>query len=126
MPRRAWVVTVLLASCGMLGGRRLEDRTGAPLLPASALERVADVEYPPGNIAVSRTGRVFFTFHPTGDPPMKLVELVDGRPVPYPDARSQEGFKTPLAVRIDRQDRLWALDFASYGWGQPRLVGIDL
>src|SRR5690242_5077379 len=106
MTRRAWIaLAALVAACGLVGGRRLEDRTTAPRLPASALELVADVEYPPGNIAVSRTGRVFFTFHPTGSPPLKLVELVDGRPVPYPDAATQASLETPLAVRIDRQDR---------------------
>jgi len=127
MGRWGWVAgALLIASCALVGGRRLEDRTSAPTLPASALELVADVDYPPGNIAVSRTGRVFFTLHPTGSPPMKLVELVGGRPVPYPDAAQQAAFNSVLAVRIDRQDRLWALDYASYGWGQPRLVGFDL
>ena len=127
MNRRGWIaLAAAVAGCAVLGGRRLEDRTTAPILPASVLEVVADVDYPPGNIAVSRTGRVFFTFHPTGSPPMKLVELVAGRPVPYPDAAQQASFNSVLAVRIDRQDRLWALDYASYGWGQPRLVAIDL
>src|SRR5207247_2747505 len=87
----------------------------------SALEVVADLDYPPGNIAVSPTGRVFFTLHPNGDPPIKLVELVGGKPVPYPDEASQQTrFDSPLAVRIDRQGRLWALHFARCGRGQPR------
>src|SRR6266702_4266391 len=59
---------LLLAACG---GVRLEDRTTAPALPASALEVVAALDYPPGTIAVSPTGRVFFTLHPNGDPPIK-------------------------------------------------------
>src|SRR5205823_2793943 len=32
--------------CGLGGGRRLEDRTTAPELPASALEVVADLDFP--------------------------------------------------------------------------------
>ena len=36
------------------------------------------------------SGRVFFTLHPDGKPPMKVVELVDGKPVPYPDAAFQQ------------------------------------
>src|SRR5206468_3526420 len=115
---------LVLAACG---GVRLEDRTTAPALPASVLEVVADLDYPPGNIAVSPTGRVFFTLHPSGDPPIKLVELVGGKPVPYPDEASQQTrFDSPLAVRIDRQGRLWTLDFARYGRGQPRLLAFDL
>ena len=111
---------------------RLEDRTTAPELPSSALEIVAALDHPPGNVAVSRTGRVFLTLHPQGDPPVHVVELVDGKPVPYPDEAFQHPrngapfFDSPLALRIDRQDRLWTLDFAHYGRGQPRLLAFDL
>jgi sugar lactone lactonase YvrE len=61
-----------------------------------------------------------------------LVELVDGKPVPYPDEAFQTAergtphFQSPLAVRIDRQNRLWVLDFARYGRGQPRVLAFDL
>ena len=119
---------------GLLGcdGIRLEDRTGTPALPGSALEVVADLDSPPGNIAVSRSGRVFVTLHPEGSPPVKLVEIVGKQLVPFPDAQFQqpiEGvptFNSPLAVRIDRQDRLWVLDFARYGRGTPRLFAFDI
>jgi sugar lactone lactonase YvrE len=120
---------LLLAACG---GMRLEDRTTAPELPSSALEVVADLDHPPGNIAVSPTGRVFVSLHPAGDPSVKVVELVDGKPVPWPDASFQEpggdrpSFDTVLSLRIDRQNRLWTLDFARYGRGQPRLLAFDL
>ena len=69
------------------------NRTTAPSLPGSALEVVVNLDFPPGNIAVSRTGRVFFTLHPDGKPPHKVVELIDGRPTPYPS----EAFQTPSA-----------------------------
>jgi sugar lactone lactonase YvrE len=108
------------------GGRRLEDRTTAPELPGSALEVVVDLDFPPGNVAVSPSGRVFFTFHPDGGPPAHVLELVGGRPTPYPDAAQQSLYKTPLAVRVDRQNRLWVLDHAGYARGQPRLLAFDL
>jgi len=114
------------------GGARLEDRTTAPTLPSSVLEKVVDLDYPPGNIAVSSGGRIFFTLHPDGNPPNKVLELVNGTPVPYPNQAFQhpaEGtphFQSPLALRIDRQNRLWVLDYANYGRGQPRLVAFDL
>jgi len=117
---------------GLGGGDRLDDRTTDPVFPASALENVVDLDYPPGNIAVSRDGRVFFTLHPDGHPPMKVVELVDGRPVPYPSQEWQHAsdalpyFQSVLSLRIDRQNRLWVLDFADYGRGQPRLLAFDL
>jgi len=125
-------VVFLLLRAGFGGGRRLDDRTGPPKLPGSALEKVADLDHPPGNVAVSESGRVFFTFHPDGNPPVKVAELVDGRPVPYPNEEFQherEGapfFQTVLSMRIDRQGRLWTLDHADYAQGQPRLLAFDL
>jgi len=129
---------VVAALLGLLrytlgGGERLEDRTTDPVLGASALEKVADLPLPPGNIAVSKNGRVFFTFHPEGSPPIRVAELVGGKPVAYPNEEFQKSnpgriyFHTPLAMRIDRQDRLWVLDYGSYGiTGQPRIVAFDL
>jgi sugar lactone lactonase YvrE len=117
--------------CVVGGDLRLEDRTTTPTLPGSALEKVADLDYPPGNIAVAPSGRVFFTYHPDGAPPANVMELVGGKPVPYPDAASQpEGaaprFDTVLSMRIDAQNRLWTLDHARYARGTPRLLGFDL
>ena len=113
------------------GGERLDDLTGAPLLPGSSLETVVDLDYPPGNIAVSPEGRVFFTLHPDGHPPAKVLELVDGKPTPYPSAEFQNGkaepsFQSILSIRIDRQGRLWVLDYADYGRGKPRILAFDL
>jgi sugar lactone lactonase YvrE len=119
----ALAVALGLGACG--GRARLEDRTTAPAIPASAIERVADLDHPPGNIAVSASGRVFFTLHPDGDPPTQVNELRDGRPVPYPSAEFHD-YQSVLALRIDRQNRLWALDYAKYGRGQPRLIAFDL
>ena len=115
------------------GGEALEDRTTDPVLSESALEVVADLPLPPGNVAVSKTGRVFFTFHPEASPQIHVAELIGGKPVAYPDEDFQNEktggmhFQTPLSLRIDRQDRLWVLDYAHYGiGGQPRLVAFDL
>jgi Major royal jelly protein len=114
------------------GGDRLPDRTGEPVLPADALEKVVDLDYPPGNVAVSADGRVFLTLHPDGKPPVKVVELVGGKPVPYPSEEWQHEsdtlpyFQSILSIRIDRQGLLWALDYADFGRGQPRITAFDL
>ncbi len=132
----AVAVTLLLAVIAIwlkFGyGERAKDLTSDPLLPASALETVVELDYPPGNIAVSPDGRVFFTLHPDGSPPQKVMELVDGTPRPYPDAAFQAKrsgapyFDTILSLRIDRQGRLWTLDFARFGMGVPRLLAFEL
>jgi sugar lactone lactonase YvrE len=113
------------------GGEHLEDRTTAPTIPASAVEQVAALDYPPGNIAVAADGRVFLTLHPDGKPPIKVAELVDGKPVAFPDDAFQKEtsplhFATPLSMRIDRQGRLWVLDHADYARGQPRILAFDV
>ena len=126
-------VVVLLVVVRVLfgGGARLEDRTTAPTIPASAVEQVAALDHPPGNIAVAANGQVFLTLHPDGKPPIKVVQLVDGKPVPFPSEafqRPAEGkphFETPLSMRIDRQNRLGVLDHADFGRGQPRITAFD-
>ena len=114
------------------GGRRLEDRTADARLPGSVLEVMADLDYPPGNIAVPNDGRVFVTLHPDGKPALKVLELVDGEPMPYPSVQFQQPsagtphFQSVLSLRTDRQNRLWVLDYANFGTGQPRLLVFDL
>jgi sugar lactone lactonase YvrE len=137
--RRLLVLSIVIAGLAALvryslgGGERLEDRTTTPVLTPSALEVVADLLLPAGNIAVSKTGRVFFTFHPEASPPIRVAELVGGKPIPYPNEEFQQRekgtkhFQTPLSLRIDQQERLWVLDYGSYGiTGQPRILAFDL
>ncbi|MFZ5601894.1 MAG: L-dopachrome tautomerase-related protein [Pseudomonadota bacterium] len=109
------------------GGEHFPDRSGAPELPASTLEVVANLDLPPGNIAVSASGRIFFSFHPEAKPPVNVAELVDGKPVPYP-AQLPDGvqYQSVLSLRVDRQNRLWVLDNAHHGTGAPRLLAFDL
>ena len=114
------------------GGQRLADRSTPPVMTFDTVEKVADLDFPPGNIAVAADGRIFVTLHPDGRPPRQVVELVDGRPVPFPDEEFQHEsdrvpwFQSVLALRIDRQGRLWTLDFARFGRGTPRILAFDI
>jgi sugar lactone lactonase YvrE len=130
------LVLLLLVLCVLLvvalwlrygGGERFEDRTTDPEMDASVLEVVADLDLPPGNIAVSSSGRIFFSFHPEAQPPVQVAELVDREPVPYPpDLPDELAYQSVLSLRIDRQGRLWVLDNANHGFGTPRLLAFDL
>jgi len=108
------------------------DRNTQPQFGPEVLEKVADLALPPGNIAVSAEGRVFFSFHPEAHPSVKVAELVGGQPVAYPSEEMQHSrsgapfFDTVLSLRIDRQGRLWTLDNANHGLGQPRILAFDL
>jgi sugar lactone lactonase YvrE len=133
-------VLVLLAGAGLavtlklryVGGKAFPDRSEQPALPASVLEKVADLDTPPGNIAVSADGRVFITLHPEARPEIKLAELVNRRPQPYPDLSFQTGsgnpryFRSVLSLRIDRFNRLWTLDNGHHGLEPGRLLAFDL
>lgn len=110
------------------------DRSTEPMLPASALEIVANLDEAPGNIAVSKSGRVFINFHPEGRPDaVRVAEIVNGQPVPFPDAEFQHWrgwgkpyFDTVFSLRIDAQNRLWTLDPGFHGLRTPRLLAFDL
>lgn len=140
--RGAIVLGVLAVLVGVLllgvwwrygGGEPFPDRdVGEPMLSADRLEVVAALDVPPGNVAVSPSGRVFFTYHPVAGPDVNVAELTDTGPVPYPNAafqsprESDRYFRSPLSVRIDRQGQLWVLDAAHHGWENPRLWAFDL
>ncbi len=87
---------------------------------------------PPGNIAVTTQGRIFFTFHPEAKPKINVVELVGNTPQSFPSIDWQPGgsqalvFQEILSMRMDRQNRLWLLDNAVHGLGQPRLLAFDI
>lgn len=109
------------------GGGQFPDRSTPPRLAPESVEVVATLREPPGNIAVSRTGRVFITLHPEAKPEkIKVAEIVGGNVTAYPDETRQSLYHAPQGIRIDRQDRLWTIDHADNGLGQPRLLAIDL
>jgi major royal jelly protein len=126
--------TVLLMVRFRYGGGSTDfpDRTTTPLFSFDVMEKVADLSDPPGNLAVSTDGRLFFSLHPEGRPDIRVAELVDGNVFPYPSiefqgpGKSDVYFDTVLSVRIDSQNRLWTLDLANHGIGQPRLLAFDL
>jgi|CXWL01.1.fsa_nt_gi sugar lactone lactonase YvrE len=134
------VVVLAIVLRWRYGGGRTDfpERIGEPLLPPSALEVVASFPGPPGNVAVSAQGRIFLSVHPEGHPEVKVVELVDGTPRPFPgpdwqqsrgvgaDGQSLPFFESILGVRLDAQGRLWTVDNANHGLGQPRLLAFDI
>ncbi|HVR40892.1 MAG TPA: L-dopachrome tautomerase-related protein [Thermoanaerobaculia bacterium] len=101
------------------------DTSTPPLLPTSAVEVVATLDEPPGNLAVTRDGRIFFSFHPEARPERKVAEWVDGKAVAFP-SESFDLFHEVLSLRVDAQGRLWTLDHGFHGFGQPRLLAFDV
>jgi len=110
------------------GGNLYPDVSTAPLLNENIVEEVLSYREPIGNVAVSASGRVFFTIHPESRTQgNKLLEHVDGASVPFPDGVSQSRlFDTVLGIAIDSQNRLWTIDHGNHGLRGARLLAFDL
>ncbi|MEM1139812.1 MAG: L-dopachrome tautomerase-related protein [Pseudomonadota bacterium] len=109
------------------GGEPYPDLSTEPRFGPDALERVVVSDRPIGNVAVSDTGRVFYTIHPESNPVgPKLYEWVDGAAEPWPSPDQDAFFAGPLGLVVDQQGRLWVIDPARHGSGQPRLIAFDL
>ncbi|MGF1481971.1 MAG: L-dopachrome tautomerase-related protein [Cyanophyceae cyanobacterium] len=123
----------------------MNARAEVPNLPREQtvgdLELVAAFEGPmPTGVTVSQQGRLFINFPRWGDAvEFTVAEVVDGSPVPYPNAdvnvadreNPADSLLSVQSVVVDPQDRLWILDtgsieFQSTFFGGPKLVGVDL
>lgn len=110
------------------GGEPYPDLSTAPAISDNALEEVLSYPEPVGNVAVSASGRVFFTVHPESRPRgNKLLQFVDGASEPFPNGASQARlFDTVLGVVVDRQNRLWTIDHGNHGIRTARLLAFDI
>ncbi|WP_433531108.1 L-dopachrome tautomerase-related protein [Micromonospora sp. CA-263727] len=112
-----------------------------PDQPVGELELVHAFTGPmPTGVSVSHTGRIFVNFPRWGDDvPATVVELRDGREVPFPDEAwnqpgrddDPEAFVSVQSIVVDPADRLWVLDTGSPMFqptrpGGPKLVRVDL
>lgn len=132
------LLLIVLVAAGLLrlryggGGDFPARNAGPPRLAETALQTVADLATPPGNIAVAADGRVFATLHPEARPDWKVVEIRDGKAQPFPSLEWQTGigqplfFRDVLSLRIDRQNRLWVLDNGQHGFHAGRLLAFDI
>lgn len=122
------VIVIGLAVKFIYGGGQTDfpNRSTVPLYSKEHLEVVGNLPTPGGNIAVSPTGRIFVSMHPEAKPKLTLVEIVNGQPVPWPNLNSQKAFGRVLGIRIDQQNRLWALDTGNHGLHIPKLTAWDL
>jgi len=113
------------------GGIEYKNISTEPLYKESQLEKVFGYHEPIGNVAASKDTtkavRVFFTIHPESRPETnKLMEIVDGKAVPYPNANVQSNFNTILGVFTDQQNRLWTIDHGNHGFDPVKVTAFDL
>jgi sugar lactone lactonase YvrE len=112
------------------GGRLYPDVSTAPLLEETALEPIATLDFPPGNVAVAANGRIFFNYHPFAKAERfekaTVFELVDGKPRPYPGIAFQSKYQGVFGMTVDRRQRLWLVEPAGLDHQRTRLLAFDL
>lgn len=93
------------------------------------LKIVAQLKIRPGNVAVSKYGRIFSTVHPLGSSMFQLIEITGMKSyVTFPNESYQRLGKpasdnqldSPLGVVFDSQDHLWTIDMG-LDFGKTRL-----
>lgn len=131
------LTTLLLSSCLCFSQEQAAQH------PYGAkLETVVAITGPiPTGLTMSNDGRLFVNWPQWGEnAPFTVGEIVNGKPVPYPDAelnrvdmKDQENHLLAVqSVVVDPTGkRLWCLDTGSFMFGDttyggPKLVGIDL
>jgi sugar lactone lactonase YvrE len=101
----------------------------------TAVERVAEFTGAmPTGVTVTETGRIFVNYPKWGDDvKFTVAEIVDGKPVAYPDAAFNKenadpakGLISVQSVVADGQGRLWILDTAAPGFAAPKASGAKL
>ena len=100
----------------------------APVADSATLEVVVSYSEPVGSVAVAKNGDVFFTVHPASRTQgNQLLRYRDGIAMPFPDgAAQQQLLQSASGLTIDDEGRLWCVDAADHGRGQPRVLAFDI
>lgn len=85
-----------------------------PVLAAAHLTKVAESDKQWTGVAVSKENRVFVNYPTWNDYPEKyrVAELIEGKPVAYPNEAVNQEFVCVQSVVVDDQNHLWILDSA--------------
>ena len=78
-------------------------------------EIVTSFDERPGNVAISKEGKVYLSIHPFLNPDTKVVELtLNGKITAYPNSEYSKGKgsinKSILGIKVDTSGNLWMLD----------------
>ncbi len=97
---------------------------------ARKLEKLIRLDYPPGNLAVAPNGHVYFNYHPIARAgrftEATVFEWADGKITPFPSLEMQKEFQGAFGMTIDRQNRIWFIEPASFDFEHTRLSAFDL
>ncbi|MDT8990784.1 L-dopachrome tautomerase-related protein [Curvibacter sp. APW13] len=133
---RIGAVLAIALALGMLwlklvhgGGSAYPSVATPALTPASSLQTVATLDFPPGNVAVAADGRTFMNYHPFAKAERfgpTMFEVVNGKPVPWPSLEAQKDWQGVFGMTVDRQNRLWLIEPAGLDHARTRLTAWSL
>lgn len=122
-----FVVSCLIAVKLRFGGGAPFPSDRTP--PERTAEVAATLPLPPGCVAVSPDGRVFFDTHPFAAPGRlgapHVFEWAGGEARPWPSAEAQSFFVAPFGLTADGQGRLWVTEPATLDRSATRLLAFD-
>jgi sugar lactone lactonase YvrE len=94
------------------------------------LEKLIQLDYPPGNLAVAHNGDVYFNYHPVAKVdrfvPATVFKWSNGKMEPFPSLQAQKDFQGTFGMTIDQQNRLWFIEPASFDFKHTRVSAFDL
>lgn len=126
------LISSALLSCNT--SIKKEKTTQKAVKKIGTLEVVAEMNINPGNVAVSKEGRIFSSIHPLRSKKIQLVEITNKTTyVPFPnldvqstlESKSDEKLDTPLGIIFDTKNRLWVIDIG-LNIGKTRLYAYDI
>jgi sugar lactone lactonase YvrE len=95
-----------------------------------ALEKLIQLDYPPGNLAVANNGDVYFNYHPLAKTerfsPATVFKWSNGKIEPFPSPEAQKNFQGTFGMTIDQQNRIWFIEPASFDFKHTRVSAFDL
>jgi outer membrane protein assembly factor BamB len=125
-------VFVLLAIAKFKYGTGKEYPDVGANLPTESfvLEKLIQLDYPPGNLAVAKNGDVYFNYHPLAKverfAPATVFKWSNGKVEPFPSLEAQKDFQGTFGMTIDDQDRIWFIEPASFDFKHTRVSAFDL
>jgi len=112
------------------GGELYPNISTKPTVSTERLTAPIQLPYPPGMVASSPEGRLFYTYHMLHKPERfvdsTIFEWVDGKGVPFPNKEIQGEFKGAMGVSADRQGRLWIVIPGALEGEKTRLLAVDM
>jgi sugar lactone lactonase YvrE len=128
-------VSVLLVFVGIFKfkygtGKEYPDLGAGLPTEAFTLEKLIQLGYPPGNLAVADNGDVYFNYHPLAKAERFALATVfkwsNGHIEPFPSLEAQKDFQGTFGMTIDKQGRIWFIEPASLDFKHTRISAFDL